>query len=384
MQFGKSAALTFGMELEFQIVSASTGTLAPTSLAFWEILKHREDMARYSLEATLSTIELNTSVHTDADDMAAQVMALTQTLCNIAGPMGLLIRGGGTQLTQFWNERIMAPTDRAQELTQRFGFLPKRFSTYGMHVHIGAANADSAIHMGNVLQALCPLFIAMSAASPFLQMADTGFCASRPLEPLIYPHGGPMPELENWHAFEQLAKELFSTRLATSLKDIYWDVRPKPEFGTIEVRVFDTPLSLHKAVGLAAFTRACAALALGGVLVLPASAASATAQRVSRFLACRDGLDADLFDPFARKWLPARQWLQVLVDTIIQAPVCAADLRHILALQQLCLKEQDATVMRDTWERALNQGFDVQSRDFAQSKYSRELSMRLMASANCS
>lgn len=106
-----------------------------------------------------------------------------------------------------------------------------------------------------------------------------------------------MPELENWHAFEQLAKELFSTRLATSLKDIYWDVRPKPEFGTIEVRVFDTPLSLHKAVGLAAFTRACAALALGGVLVLPASAASATAQRVSRFLACRDGLDADLFDP---------------------------------------------------------------------------------------
>jgi carboxylate-amine ligase len=384
MQFAKSEALTFGMELELQIVSASTGTLSPSSQAFWQTVKESADVARYSLEATLSTMELNTSVHTDADAMVAQAMALTQTLCDIAEPMGLLIRGGGTQLTQFWNERIMAPTDRAQELTQRFGFLPKRFSTYGMHVHIGAASADSAIHMGNVLQALCPLFIAMSAASPFLQMSDTGFCASRPLEPLIYPHGGPMPELKSWRAFEQLADEIFSTRLAASLKDIYWDVRPKPEFGTIEVRVFDTPLSVHKAVGLAAFTRACAALALSGELALPAAPAPQTAQRVSRFLACRDGLDAELFDPVAQEWRPARQWLQALVDTIVKAPVCAADLRHIQAMHRECLKEQDAAIMRRTWETALNQDFDVQSRDYAQSKYSRDLGMRLLASANYS
>jgi carboxylate-amine ligase len=289
-----------------------------------------------------------------------------------------MIRGGGTQLTQFWNERIMAPTDRAQELTQRFGFLPKRFSTYGMHVHIGATSGDSAIHLGNVLQALAPLFIAMSAASPFLQMADTGFCAARPLEPLIYPHGGPMPKMKDWHAFEQLAEEIFSTQLAKSLKDIYWDVRPKPEFGTIEVRVFDTPLSVHKAVGLAAFTRACAALALNGTLTLPTTPAPPTAERVSRFLACRDGLDANLFDPFTQAWRPAREWLQALVDNIAHAPVCEADLRHIRALLTHCLKEQDAAIMRRTWESALNHDFDIQSRDHAQSKYSQELSLLLL------
>ncbi|OGB34658.1 MAG: hypothetical protein A3F78_04360 [Burkholderiales bacterium RIFCSPLOWO2_12_FULL_61_40] len=369
------------MELEFQLVSASTGALSPASMGFWEVVKERVDVARFSLEATLSTMEINTSVHTDADAMLTQTMALTQTLCDIAQPIGLWVRGGGTQLTQFWNERIMAPTDRAQELTQRFGFLPKRFSTYGMHVHIGAASADSAIHMGNVLQALGPLFIAMSAASPFLQMSDTGFCASRPLEPLIYPHGGPMPRLKNWHAFEQLADEIFSTQLAHSLKDIYWDVRPKPEFGTIEVRVFDTPLSVHKAVGLAAFTRACAALALKGTLALPTAPPPPTAERVSRFLACRDGLDAKLFDPFSQQWRPAREWLKALVDAIALSPVCAADLRHIQALHANCLIEQDATVMRNTWESALNQDFDVQSRDVAQAKYSRELSLRLMVPA---
>jgi len=379
MQFHESKPLTFGMELELQIVNASTGNLEPASLNFWDVVKERADVDRFSLEATLSTMELNTSVHTDADAMANEATQLTQTLCDIAAPMGLLIRGGGTHLTQFWNERIMAPTNRAQQLNRLFGFLPKRFSTYGMHVHVGAPNADAAIHMGNVLQALGPLFIALSAASPFLQMVDTGFCASRPLEPLIYPHGGPMPRLDNWQAFETLADEIFSTKLATSLKDIYWDVRPKPEFGTIEVRVFDTPLSVHKAVGLAAFTRACAALALNGTLVLPATSTSATTDRVSRFLACRDGLDAQLFDPFAQQWRPAKEWFNALVDAVTQAPVCAADLRHIQALQAQCLNAQDATVMRQTWESALNQDFEVQSRDYAQAKYSQELSAHLLA-----
>lgn len=381
MQFTTSGTLTFGMELELQIVSSSTGTLSPASLGFWDVLKERADVARFSLEATLSTLELNTSVHTDADAMANEAMALAQTLCDIAEPMGLLIRGGGTQLTQFWNERIMAPTDRAQQLSCRFGFLPKRFSTYGMHVHIGVASADSAIHLCNVLQGLAPLFIALSAASPFLQMADTGFCASRPLETLIYPHGGPMPRLENWQALELLAQEIFSTKLATSLKDIYWDVRPQPELGTVEVRVFDTPLSVHKAVALAAFTRACAALALKGTLAFPAAPAPPTAERVSRFLACRDGLEAQLFDPFTHQWRPAREWFNALVDTIALAPVCAVDLRHIQALREKCLNIQDATLMRQTWETALNQDFGVQSRDHAQAKYSQELGNHLLTPA---
>lgn len=379
MQFRKSDALTFGMELELQIVSASTGTLSPASLGFWEIVKERANAERFSLEATLATMELNTSVHTDADAMANEAMALTQTLCDIAEPMGFLIRGGGTQLTQFWNERIMAPTKRALELSERFGFLPKRFSTYGMHVHIGAASTESAIRLGNVLQALSPLFIALSAASPFLQMSDTGFCASRPLEPLIYPHGGPMPRLKDWQAFEVLAQEIFSTKLANSLKDIYWDVRPKPEFGTIEVRVFDTPLSVHKAVGLAAFTRACAALAQNGTLELPTTPAPPTAERVSRFLACRDGLDAQLFDPFTQQWRPAREWFNALVDAIAQAPVCAADLRHIQALRSKCLAAQDATIMRQTWESVRNQDLDARDHDSAQARYSLELSKHLLA-----
>ncbi len=119
--------------------------------------------------------------------MLEEVIGLTKTLTDLATPKNLLIRGGGTQLTQFWNDRVFAPTARAELLSQKFGFLPKRFSTYGMHVHIGASNEDRAIAIGNGLQGLVPLFIALSAASPFLQMSDTGFCESRPLGSPRFP-----------------------------------------------------------------------------------------------------------------------------------------------------------------------------------------------------
>ena len=252
MHFAKSEPLTFGLELEFQVVDPATGLLAPSGQALWESFQGTPDAGCFALEATQATIELNSSIHRAAPQLALELHDKVRLLQDAASALGLGVRGGGTHVTQFWNERVMTPTDRAAELQQRFGFLPKRFSTYGMHVHVGVPDAEAAIRVANSLQGLGPLFIAMSAASPFLQGADTGFAACRPLEPLVYPTGGPMPLVSDWAQFETVAQEFFDTGLAQSLKDIYWDVRPKPEFGTVEVRVFDTPVSVHKAVELAA------------------------------------------------------------------------------------------------------------------------------------
>ena len=373
MDFAKSAALTFGLELEFQIVNRETGLLSPSSLEIWDKLADHEDIARFSLEATLSTMEINSSVHTHAAAMEVEVKLLTEHIRAAANTSGLVIRGGGTQMTQFWNERVMAPTDRAQELEKRFGFLPKRFSTYGMHVHIGMASGDDAIRVGNMLQCLCPLFIAMSAASPFLQRSDTGFAAARPLETLMYPHGGPMPKLRNWTHFEEVAQEIFSTELASSLKDVYWDVRPKPEFGTVEIRVFDTPLSVKKAVALAAFARVCAALALNGQLPHSDKPTPTTAERVSRFLACRDGMGAELFNPFAGEWMPASQWFGQILDAAQDLPQYTVDVEQLAYLKESMAGEQDYETMRKTWTRV--QASNPTPTDLAWSlpKYSAEL-----------
>ncbi len=197
------------------------------------------------------------------------------------------------------------------------------------------------------------------------------------MEPLIYPYGGPMPRLKNWSEFEDIADEMFSTKLATSLKDVYWDVRPKPEFGTIEVRVFDTPISIHKAVAMAAFTRACAALLLEGKLVLGDAPSPPTAERVSRFLARRDGLEAQLFDPFSQTWLPARDWLNRLCDAIAASSAGNSDLRHVAALQKHCALVQDCELMRVAWRESQSSCGD--QADDLLARYSKAISEHLLA-----
>ena len=314
MRFAASETLSLGLELELQLVSATTGQLSPSGSALWEALQASPTGRHFALEATQATIELNASVHQAAESLRQEVHALVGQAQAAAGTLGLALRGGGTHVAQFWNERVLSPTDRAQVLDQRFGFLPKRFSTYGMHVHVGMPDAESAVRVANVLQAHTPLLIALSAASPFLQHGDSGFAACRPLEPLIYPHGGPLPPLRDWAHFCALVRELCDTGIAESLKDIYWDVRPKPEFGTVEVRVFDTPLNVDRAVDLAAWTRALAGLALNGQLALPQPRCHVTEAKVSRFLACRDGLQARLFDPVRGDWVNARAWALALSD----------------------------------------------------------------------
>lgn len=348
MEFTRSEALTYGLELELQIVNPQTGRLHPGCLDILDKLGTHRAREQFASEATLATIELNSSIQHHAHEMEAEIRALAGAARDAARSIGLDLRGGGTHLAQFWNERVMAPTDRARVLEQRYGFLPKRFSTYGMHVHVGMPDQESALRVANVLQALTPLFIAVSAASPFLQLSDTGFAGARPLEPMVYPHGGPMPFLRSWQELEDELEGLYASGIAQSLKDVYWDVRPKPEFGTVEVRVFDTPLRVEKAVRLAGLTRELACLALHGQLRLDAPA-SASAVRVSRFMACRDGLDARLYDPMRQVWLTAREWLAALIRQLEQAPPGHAGTRDLAGWRALLQDEPEHARIRASW-----------------------------------
>lgn len=349
MQFSVSDPLTVGLELELQIVDPITGQLSPSGQTLWEQLDTTPQGKQYALEATQATIELNSSVHRDAESLREEVHARVAQLQDVAWAQGLAVRGGGTHVAQFWNERVLSPTPRAQVLDQRFGFLPKRFSTYGMHVHVGMPDGETALRVANVLQAHTPLLIALAAASPFLQHGDSGFASCRALEPLVYPHGGPMPYLLDWAHFESLAEEFYATGIAESLKDIYWDVRPKPEFGTVEVRVFDTPLTVDKAVNLAAWTRALAGLALHGQLQLPQPRRYVTEGKVSRFLACRDGLKARVFDPVRGQWLIARDWARMLSTQIAAQQPTPMDQAALQTLAGSLDAEEDHARMRALW-----------------------------------
>ncbi|MBP6007240.1 MAG: YbdK family carboxylate-amine ligase [Rhodoferax sp.] len=333
--------------MELQIIKESDGLLSPSCDGLMAALPDRSRKL-FMPEATQSTIEFVSTVHSDVDDMISEAVEHIYVLKASAAGMQLNLRGGGNHAMHFWNDRIVSKTERGGLLLKKFGFLPKRFSTYGLHVHVGMPSADEAIKVGNVLQKMTPMFIALAASSPFHQGMETGFSASRPLESLVYPFSGPMPVFENWDDFENKTSDIYQTGLASSLKDLYWDVRPKPEYGTIEVRSFDMPLTVERAVALAVFVRRCAGLALNDVLCAPENPLF-NLDQCNRFLACRDGSEAELINPFSGQMITMKSWFLSILEQVRTAGVPDRESTYLSWLEHDVLEHDHAKWMRRLW-----------------------------------
>jgi carboxylate-amine ligase len=145
-----------------------------------------------------------------------------------------------------------------------------------------------------------PHFIALSAASPFYQGEDTAFQSSRLTAVSAFPLSGHMPFVPDWAAFLEYFDAMRGYGIVEGMKDFYWDIRPKPEYGTIEIRVCDTPLTVRRAALLAAYAQALAAWLLEERGRAPA-AAIYQVNAFNRFEACRFGYQGEMVDPYARR-----------------------------------------------------------------------------------
>lgn len=142
-------------------------------------------------------------------------------------------------------------------LAEMYGYLARQYTVFGQHIHVGVKNGDEAIALTRRLSAYAPHLIAMSGSSPYSEGIDTLFACSRLNAANSFPLSGHMPpEIIDWYGFEVHMSQPYSFGLAESIKDLYWDIRPKPEFGTVEVRVCDMPLTIERACQIAAFVQA--------------------------------------------------------------------------------------------------------------------------------
>lgn len=352
--FKPSKPLTFGIEMELQIIMESDGLLSPSCKRLMTMLPE-SSRRLFMPEATQSTIEFVSTVHSNVDDMLNEAVEHLSVLKKIATDLQLNLRGGGNHAMHFWNHRIISDTERGDILQKKYGFLPKRFSTYGLHVHIGMPSSNDAIKVGNILQKMTPMFIAIAASSPFHQGMETGFSASRPLESLVYPFSGPMPVFKDWEDFEKKTSDIYKTGLASSLKDLYWDVRPKPEYGTIEVRSFDMPLTVERAVALAVFVRQCSGMALNDVLKAPENPLF-NIDQCNRFLACRDGVEAELINPFTGQMTSMKDWFQSTLEAVRNQGLCDRESIYLSWLEREVLERDQARLMRKVWSETGGDG----------------------------
>ena len=250
--FGPSQALSLGVELELQLVNTVDFDLTSGANDLLELLARKPFPGTVTPEMTQSMIEIATSIQTVHAPLLAELRGMRDTLVVACDRLNIGIAGGGTHPFQRWSEQRVFSKPRFEQISQLYGYLAKQFTVFGQHVHVGCASGDDALFLLHALNRYVPHFIALSASSPYSQGVDTLFDSARLNSVFAFPLSGRAPFTLNWDEFANgYFTKMEATGVVKSMKDFYWDIRPKPEYGTIELRVCDTPLTVERAAALA-------------------------------------------------------------------------------------------------------------------------------------
>lgn len=335
LDFTASAACSLGVELELMLIDKENGMLVSAAEPILSDLASRSRAERIKAEITQSMIEINSSIHTDLDALEQDLRQQCEWINESADAQGVHVCGGGAHPFREWHEREIYPQTRFEKLSQRFGYLAKQFTVFGQHVHVGVPSADAAIRLTHVLNHYVPHFIALSAASPFQRGVDTSFQSSRVNVVNMFPMSGHMPPFADWREFCAYYERMRRSGVIESIKDFYWDVRPKPEFGTVELRVCDTPLTVSHAVDLAALVQSLAHEVLTNNEVWPRELQYET-YASNRYRAARFGLDAVILDTRTGAAISLQADTIQVLDEAIRRNDSPSATRRLLRLRSRC------------------------------------------------
>jgi carboxylate-amine ligase len=353
LRFKESAALSTGVELELQILNTRDYNLTRGSadlLALAEKTSHPGDIKP---EITESMIEVSTAiVHNSYATLIEELLGIRNAMAGYGQKLNLALSGGGTHPFQKWSEQRIFPKERFLHISDLYGYLAKQFTIFGQHIHIGCSNGDDAVYLAHAMARYIPHFIALSASSPFSQGVDTAFDSSRLNAVSVFPLSGTLPMVRDWKAFNAYFDEMVDLGIVESMKDFYWDIRPKPEFGTIELRVPDTPLTVERAGALAAYAQTLAAYLFAERKPQP-QRAMYQVYSYNRFSACRFGLGAGLIDAQARRQVALRDDILVTLDSLAsyaQQLGTQAPLRELFNCA--ASGQNDSTWLRGVYEKS--------------------------------
>ncbi len=241
--------LSIGVELELQVLDASTLLLTPRANDIIEYCKNK----RLEHEFFQSTLEITTSIANVVSDIEKDLKRSLNEVSLAAAELNLKLGSTGTHPLADYRERLVTPSPRYHELIDRNQWIIRRMAVYGMHIHLGMDSGDSCMRYNYFFMHLLPHILALSGSSPFWQGKYTGLSSCRPTTYEALPTAG-MPYLvKDWKGFQSLYHFLTKAKSITSMKDIWWDLRPSPVYGTLELRFCDEPATLYEAAGIASF-----------------------------------------------------------------------------------------------------------------------------------
>jgi carboxylate-amine ligase len=256
--FNGNARHTLGVEVELQITDAESLGLSGSVQQILDLVPENWS-DKVKPELMQSCCELNTGICETVQDVGRDLSEKLEWGHAIAGDLGLRLVWGGTHAFSPWREQRYCPIKRYQWLTEVMQEITRRLVVFGLHVHVGVDSGDKAIQLCDRLLRHLPTLLALSANSPMWSGRDTGLGSYRSKIMETLPTAGLPPQMRNWSEYVWLVDHLVATNFIRSIREIWWEVRPHPRFGTVEVRIMDMPLNMRHLLGLVALTQSLVA-----------------------------------------------------------------------------------------------------------------------------
>jgi carboxylate-amine ligase len=312
LDFTPSPSMSLGVEIELQLIDPISRDLTPAAPALFDRLG---TMASIKPELFRSMVEIATGVCPDVAAVREQLGAALATLRSNCRELGVVVAGGGAHPFAKYRDRVPYPRRRYEGVIEREQWIARRLCIFGLHLHLGMRDGDHAIRMMNALLPYAPLLLALSAASPFWEGSDTGLADTRVTVFESLPTAGVPPTFDRWSDFEATYDALMRTASIRSIKDLWWDIRPHPDLGTLEVRICDTPQTLEEIAAVVAFGQCLAAWLeeegrAGGE---PPARPGALWLRQNKWRVARHGLDAEIVIDNGARVAPARAEIERLL-----------------------------------------------------------------------
>jgi YbdK family carboxylate-amine ligase len=349
--FSGSDRPTLGVEIEVQVVDEA-GALA-TDTAATKILSELDHAPGYKHELLECTVEVITDVCPTVKAVRRDLGAKVERLIEVADAQGYRIICTGTHPFSSWADQTVSPDPRYHRLIEDCQWTARRLLIFGIHTHVGLASGEEAIAVSNGLSAFIPHFLALSSSSPFWQGRDTGLASIRSKVFESLPTAGLPYYMSNWGEFQRFMRTLIGAGTIRSIREVWWDIRPHPGFGTLELRICD---------GIPTMDELCAIVALSQSLVvwlaerynsgLEVPQHQAWTIRENKWRAARWGLDAEIIRDEEGDLVSLRRSIGDLVnrlEPVAERLGCIDDLQRV---NDILERGTSATRQREVFGRS--------------------------------
>jgi glutamate---cysteine ligase / carboxylate-amine ligase len=258
IEFHSSARSTLGVEVELQIVDQDSRALRSGASEVLAALGQGHPGGAHPKakhELMESTLEVITGICSDVAEARADLEATLGEARKAAESRGMTLLCSGTHPFSEWMDQVITSDERYHRLVEAVRWPAYRLQIFGIHVHVGVRSGEKVIAIANALSAYIPHFLALSASSPYWMGRDTGLASSRSKIFEGLPTAGLPYQFSDWGEFETFMTTLISAKSISSIREVWWDIRPHPNFGTVELRICDGIPTLSEIASMAALSQ---------------------------------------------------------------------------------------------------------------------------------